>query len=497
MIMIQKSQRAVAFALALFCVVIFAAQTLAAGPVSVADIAKKLLPAVVNISTSQYVGRGGEPFPVAPEGSPLNDLLEDVNPNAGQGEDALRQARSLGSGFFISADGYVVTNNHVIEGADEILIYTADNERYVAQLVGTDEKTDLAVLKVTTDKPLPFVEFGDSDTAEIGDWVMAIGNPFGLGGSVSMGIVSARNRNINSGPYDDFIQTDAAINQGSSGGPVFDMDGKVVGVATALIAQGGNSLGIGFAVPTNLAKNIVDQLTEFGETRRGWLGVGIQEVTQDVALAMNRDRPYGALVVEITPSGPADGILQEGDIIIAFNEIEIIDVNDLPLNVSQAPVGDVVNVQVWRAGTMVTNELVLGQLEIGERLVAEARVANASSTSMPLNFVDDGMRLDADALRVVGFGGVPITNDLRKALSIQDHISGLLLEDVSPRSDAAFKGAREGLVISKFDGQDLTSVSQLQILADQAVAAGRQAVLIKVYDPIGIGRYLAIRLRLN
>lgn len=493
----QTISRALATALALFCVPFFAASALAAGPVSVADIAKRLLPAVVNISTAQFVGGAGEPFPVAPDGSPLNDLLDNVNPNSGLGQDALRQARSLGSGFFISADGYLVTNNHVIEGADEILIYTADNERFVAELVGRDEKTDLAVLKVTTDSPLSFVEFGDSDTAEIGDWVMAIGNPFGLGGSVSMGIVSARNRNINSGPYDDFIQTDAAINQGSSGGPVFDMDGKVVGVATALIAQGGNSLGIGFAVPTNLAKNIVGQLREFGETRRGWLGVGIQEVTEDVALATGRDKAFGALVVEVTPEGPAEGILQEGDIIVAFNGVDIVEVSDLPLNVSQAPVGLSVNVQVWRSEELLTSQLVLGQLELGEQLVAEARVANASTKASVEDTIDDGSRLDEGAVNLLGFGVVPVTAELRKALSIRSHVQGLLLEDVSPRSDAAQKGARDGLVISKFDGQDLTSINQLQELADQALVKGRRAVMIKVYDPIGIGRYLAIRLRLN
>lgn len=470
------------------------AAALADGPASVSALVKDLLPAVVNISTTQYIGANGLPYPEPPEGSPLGDLLEEVNPNSGQGQDALREARSLGSGFLVSPDGYLVTNNHVIEGADEILVYTHDNERYPATLVGSDDKTDIAVLKVDAGKPLPYVEFGDSDEAEIGDWLVVIGNPFGLGGSVSIGIVSARNRNINSGPYDDFIQTDAAINQGSSGGPVFDMNGKVVGIASALVAQGGNSLGIGFAIPTNMAKKVVSQLTEFGHTKRGWLGVGIQEVNEDVAAAVGLSKPEGALVVEVTPAGPAQDVLQEGDVILTYNGIPIEEVNDLPINVSQTPVGTDVTVEVLRDGEVGDMHITLGQLELGEKLISEARIAQASAPQPDAIPEDDGVRLSKEISDYAGFRVLPITADIRKGLSLQAHVSGLLLGYVDPKSDAAKKGMREGLVIARFDGSDLTSVGQLEDLIKAAREQKRSSVLVKVYDPIGIGRYLAIRL---
>jgi serine protease Do len=278
----------------------------ARGPESVAALAEQLSPAVVNIGTSRRVpGGGGVPFPEVPEGSPLQEFFDEHNPNNGLGEEQMQQARGLGSGFIISADGTIVTNNHVIEGAEQIEVYLTDGTRLPATIVGADDKTDLAVLKVEAGHALPFVEFGDSDSAVVGDWVMAIGNPFGLGGSVTLGIVSARNRDIQSGPYDQFIQTDAAINQGNSGGPLFDMDGKVVGINTAIIARGGSSLGIGFAVPGNLAKPVIDQLAEFGETRRGWLGVGIQEVSEDIRDSLGLASTAGALVIDVTRVGPS------------------------------------------------------------------------------------------------------------------------------------------------------------------------------------------------
>src|SRR5690606_35738221 len=311
------------------------------------------------------VGRG-MPFPEVPEGSPLEELFDDLNPNQGQGEGRMQEARSLGSGFIISADGRIVTNNHVIEGAEEITVFLTDGRRLPAKLVGADEKTDLAVLKVEVEGELPFVEFGDSDTADVGDWVMAIGNPFGLGGSVTIGIVSARNRDIQSGPYDQFIQTDAAINQGNSGGPLFDMDGNVIGINTAIIARGGSSLGIGFAVPGNLAKPVIDQLAEFGETRRGWLGVGIQEVTDDIASSLGRSNAFGALVIDVTPSGPSDGMIAEGDIILEFDSKPIERMRDLPRVVAETAVGKAVPVKVLRGGAEIVVNVTLGRLEAAE-----------------------------------------------------------------------------------------------------------------------------------
>ncbi|HHY49941.1 MAG TPA: trypsin-like serine protease, partial [Alphaproteobacteria bacterium] len=367
----QGLLRAALFAAALVAGGMVPCSVLARGPESVAELAAQLSPAVVNIGTSRRVPTGnGMPFPEFPEGSPLQDLFDDLNPNQGRGPDRMQEARSLGSGFIISPDGVIVTNNHVIEGADEIEIYLTDGTRLPATIIGSDDKTDLALLKVDAGRDLPFVEFGDSDTAVVGDWVMAIGNPFGLGGSVTLGIVSARNRDIQSGPYDQFIQTDASINQGNSGGPLFDMNGKVVGINTAIIARGGTSLGIGFAVPVNLAKPVIDQLARFGETRRGWLGVGIQEVTEDIASSLGRPDTHGALVIDITPSGPSDGKIVEGDIILEFDGKPIERMRDLPRVVAETEVGKAVPVKVLRGGEELTIDITLGRLEVGEKLLA-------------------------------------------------------------------------------------------------------------------------------
>jgi serine protease Do len=356
--------------------------TFARGPESVASLAAELSPAVVNISTSRRMrGGGGVPFPEFPEGSPLREPFDELNPNNGQGAGPMQEARSLGSGFVISADGFIVTNNHVIDGADQVEVFFTDGVRLPAKVVGKDDKTDLAVLKVESDRTFSFVEFGDSDLAVVGDWVMAIGNPFGLGGSVTLGIVSARNRDIQSGPYDQYIQTDASINQGNSGGPLFDMNGKVIGINTAIIARGGSSLGIGFAVPGNLAKPVIDQLTEFGETRRGWLGVGIQEVTDDIASSLGRPNTNGALVIDITPGGPSDGSITEGDIILEFDSRPIERMRDLPRVVALTAVGKAVPVKVLRQGKEVLLDITLGRLEVGEQMMANAETAGRRQPS--------------------------------------------------------------------------------------------------------------------
>ena len=362
------------------------AQAQPQGPQSVSALAEQLSPAVVNVGTSRRVpGGGGAPFPEVPEGSPLGRLFDQLNPNAGQGRDRMEEARSLGSGFIVSAEGHVVTNNHVIQGADEIYVFLTDGRRLPATLLGQDDKTDLAVLKVEADAPLPFVEFGDSDEAKVGDWVMAIGNPFGLGGSVTLGIVSARNRDINSGPYDDYIQTDASINQGNSGGPLFDMHGKVVGINTAIIARGAVSLGIGFAVPGNLARPVVEQLAEFGETRRGWLGVGIQEVTDDIALTLDRSNINGAIVVDIDPAGPSMGVLEEGDLILQFDGEDVVRMRDLPRIVAETEVGRAVPVLVLRGDSERTVAITLGRLE------TPATVASIASTPVPTQALPGGL----------------------------------------------------------------------------------------------------------
>jgi serine protease Do len=422
----------------------------AKGPESVAPLAAQLSPAVVNIGTSRMIGGGGQPFPEAPEGSPLNEMFDDLNPNQGQGPEAMQEARSLGSGFIISADGLVVTNNHVVEGADQILVFLNDGTRLEAKLVGADTKADLAVLKVETDRDLPFVEFGDSDQAEVGDWVLAIGNPFGLGGSVSLGIVSARNRDIQSGPYDDFIQTDAAINQGNSGGPLFDMDGKVVGINTAIIARGGSSLGIGFAVPVNLARPVVEQLAEFGETRRGWLGVGIQDVTAEMAASLGRQNNFGAMVVDITKTGPADGIVLEGDIILDFNGKQIVKMRDLPRFVAETAVGQKVHVLVLREGKELTLDITLGRLEEGEQIIAAARqpdVELPDPQGEPPAGVAPGLK------ELLGLDIGPIDKQAREAFAIGETAEGLVILDVIKGSDAQRARDLRGEPAARDDGR--------------------------------------------
>ena len=465
---------------------------LAKGPESVAPLAAQLSPAVVNIGTSRMIGGGGLPFPEAPEGSPLNEMFDDLNPNEGQGPEAMQEARSLGSGFIISADGLIVTNNHVVEGADEILIFLTDGTRLPAKLVGADTKADLAVLKVDAGHDLPFVEFGDSDSAEVGDWVMAIGNPFGLGGSVSLGIVSARNRDIQSGPYDDFIQTDAAINQGNSGGPLFDMDGKVVGINTAIIARGGSSLGIGFAVPVNLARPVVGQLAEFGETRRGWLGVGIQDVTAEMSASLGRPNNFGAMVVDVTKTGPADGVVHEGDIILDFNGKQIVKMRDLPRFVAETAVGQKVKVKVLREGEEVTLDITLGRLEEGEKIIAAAQPPQVDLPD-PTGEAPSGV---APGLKeLLGLDVGPIDQKARDAFAIGKEAEGLVITDVIAGSDAERQGLLSGLVISEVNQQKVTSVAELTEKVDAAKEAGRPAVLFKVTDPAGTSRFVAVKLQ--
>ena len=466
----------------------------AKGPESVAGLAEMLSPAVVNIGTSRRVPGGpGVPFPEVPDGSPLQEFFDENNPNNGLGEDQMQEARSLGSGFIIGADGVIVTNNHVIEGAEEIEVYLTDGTRLPAKIIGADDKTDLAVLKVEAGYDLPFVEFGDSDTAVVGDWVMAIGNPFGLGGSVTLGIVSARNRDIQSGPYDQFIQTDAAINQGNSGGPLFDMDGKVVGINTAIIARGGNSLGIGFAVPGNLAKPVIDQLAEFGETRRGWLGVGIQEVSEDIRDSLGLTSTAGALVIDVTRGGPSDKVIITGDIILAFDSKPIARMRDLPRVVAETAVGKAVPVRVLRDGKEVELDITLGRLEVGEQLIASNGQAPVEATPAPV-IADEPDPAPQGLGDLVGFDVAPLDEDRRAQFGIAPEAEGIVVTDVKGGSDADQKGFIPGLIVTEVNQRQIATVDELNELVDQAREAGRPAVLFKVQDPTGASRFIAIRL---
>jgi serine protease Do len=473
------------------------APAVAAGPESVSGLAAKLSPSVVNISTTMNYEGMGLPFPRGPEGTPLDDMLEELNPNFEFGPDAMQEARSMGSGFIISADGLIVTNNHVISGASEILVMLSDGTRLEATLVGADDKSDLAVLKVTSETDLPFVELGDSDTALVGDWVMAIGNPFGLGGSVSLGIVSARNRDINSGPYDDFIQTDAAINQGSSGGPLFDMNGKVVGINTAIMAAGGSSLGIGFSVPVNLARPVVAQLAEFGETRRGWLGVAIEEVSEDVARSLDRDT-RGARVVEITPTSPAEGLLQPGDIIVDFNGRSIVRMRDLPRSVASTAVGEKVKVTVERDGKKLVFDVTLGRLEDGEKLIASQRQPTVPDMpdipSEPPVVETDAAPAELPLEEIVGFATGLIGDEDRDTFNIAADLEGVLITRITEGSDAEQQGLLTGFVITDVNGQPVTTPEEVFEIVESASAAGRPAVVVHLYDPAGTERYAAVKL---
>ena len=340
----------------------------AQGPASVADLADKLIGGVVNISTSQKVAqkRPTLPRPKAPEGSPFQDFFDELFPDQKDGNDTPRTVQSQGSGFVIDASGIIVTNNHVISDADEIVANFSDGTKLDAELVGRDPKTDLAVLRVKPEKPLTVVKFGDSDKARVGDWVMAIGNPFGFGRTVTLGIVSAIGRDINSGPYDNYIQTDASINKGNSGGPLFNMDGEVVGINTAIISPSGGSIGLGFAIPSSLARNVVDQLVQFGETRRGWLGVQIQTVTDEIAETLGLDKARGALVGDAARGGPAEkGGIKAGDVILTFDGKPVAEMRDLPKIVADTPVGKTVDVVVLRKGEETTVQVEIGRLEDG------------------------------------------------------------------------------------------------------------------------------------
>ena len=463
----------------------------AQGPGSVAVLAEMLSPAVVNIGTSRRVsGGGGMAFPEVPEGSPLEEFFDEHNPNNGLGDEMMGEARSLGSGFIIDASGIIVTNNHVIDGADEIEIYLTDGTRWPATIMGTDEKTDLAVLKIDAGRELDFVEFGDSDEAVVGDWVMAIGNPFGLGGSVTLGIVSARNRDIQSGPYDQFIQTDAAINQGNSGGPLFDMDGHVVGINTAIIARGGSGLGIGFAVPGNLARPVVEQLIEFGETRRGWLGVGIQEVSEDIASSLGLDSSAGALVIDVTKGGPSEGLVNVGDIIRTFDGKPIAQMRDLPRVVAETSVGKDVPVVVLRDGAEVELRVTLGRLEIGEQMVAEARRA-----AEPPPPEEPEVALEPPGLSaLVGFEVAPVDDENRAEFGLPPETGGIVVTDVRVDSDAASKGVTPGMVVTEVNQKRIDTIDELDALVGEAREAGRPAVLFKVVDVTGASRFIAVRL---
>ena len=468
--------------LSLLAFVLIVAQAIAvlAKPESLAPLAEQISPSVVNITTSTVVeGRTG-PQGIVPEGSPFEDFFREFRDrnNGGNGERP-RRSSALGSGFVISEDGYVVTNNHVIDGADEITIEFFSGKELIAKVIGTDPNTDIALLKVEADSPLPYVTFGDSNKARVGDWVIAMGNPLGQGFSVSAGIVSARNRAL-SGTYDDYIQTDAAINRGNSGGPLFNMDGQVIGVNTAILSPNGGSIGIGFSMASNVVTRVVDQLKEYGETRRGWLGVRIQDVTQDVADAMGLAKATGALITDV-PEGPAkEAGLLTGDVIMSFDGVEVADTRALVRQVGNSPVGASVRVTVMREGKSQTVKVVLGRREDAD---SEEPAATPEDTPQ-----------DAPAqTSMLGLTLTPLTDEIREELGADAGTDGLAVTEVDEASEAFEKGLRIGDIITEAGQQKVTSIADLEARIEAAQDAGRKSLLLLVRRA-GDPRFVALTL---
>nr|WP_244636748.1 Do family serine endopeptidase [Limoniibacter endophyticus] len=455
----------------------------AQGPESVANVAEGLLDSVVNISTSQNAkpAGGGVQPPTMPEGTPFNDMFKDFFENAPGQTDPQRDAQSLGSGFVLDAqEGIIVTNNHVIADADIIEVNFADGEKLPATLIGKDAETDLAVLKVDpAGHALKAVSFGDSNNIRVGDWVMAIGNPFGLGGSVSVGIISARNRNINAGPYDDFIQTDAAINRGNSGGPLFNMNGEVIGINTAIISPSGGSIGIGFSIPSSLAMRVVEQLREFGETRRGWLGVRIQPVTEDIAESMKLPGDEGALVSGVTKGGPVDnGILKAGDVITAFDGQPIKTPNELQRVVAETAVDKQVEITIIREGKEEKVSAKLGRREEGTRAAEEA-----TPETLPDQPVETlGMKL------------AMLDEEQRAAFQIGEGVKGVVITEVAENTGVAEKGVKAGDVIVEIGQEAVEEPQQVVDRISRLREEGRRNGLLMLASKDGQLRFVAIPL---
>lgn len=472
-----------ALALSLLTAGLMLAQAIAAQarPESFADLAEKISPAVVNITTSTTVAQRDGPAPMVPEGSPFEEFFKQFRDRGGDGGRP-RRSSALGSGFVISEDGYIVTNNHVIERADEIAVEFYGGGELDAEVVGTDPKTDIALLKVEADHPLPFVSFADSDTARVGDWVMAMGNPLGQGFSISAGIVSARNRAL-SGTYDDYIQTDAAINRGNSGGPLFDMDGEVVGVNTAILSPSGGSIGIGFSMAANVVSRVVDQLREYGETRRGWLGVRIQDVTDDVAEAMGLDGATGALVTDV-PEGPAaEAGIKAGDVILSFDGVEVPDTRELVRQVGDTEVGKTVRVVVFRDDGTRTLKVTLGRREVAEGMDVDEGA-------------QDGDTAPSEPQALMGLMLSPLDPELREQLDLPAGAKGLVVRDIDPMSEAYEKGLRAGDVLTEAGQQTLSSVADLEGRISAAREAGRKSLLLLVRSD-GQPRFVALSLDQN
>ena len=469
-----------------FCFSLVCASTVAAdsAPPDFSDLAERLLPAVVNIATTQEVqSRSGQPVPQFPPGSPFEEFFKEFFDKRGEQpreREPGPRPTSLGSGFVISSDGYIVTNNHVIAGAAEVVVTFVDDVTLKATIVGRDPKTDLAVLKVEPEQSLTPVEWGDSDAARVGNWVVAIGNPFGLGNTVTAGIISARARDINSGPFDDFLQTDAAINRGNSGGPLFNLEGRVVGINTAIYSPSGGSVGIGFSVPSNLAKNVVHQLRNFGETRRGWLGVRIQTVTDDLAESLNLDTASGALVASVSPDSPASAAgLKVGDVILSFDGKLVNTMRRLPRIVAETEIDKPVQVELWRDGRTITVGVVVGRLE-------ESGLEVASVTPE----ADDPVVEEVPSL---GLTVSSLTNELREQFELGDTVNGVMVVRVDNGGGAAEKGIQPGDLIVEVGQEEVTSPSDVIKKVGEKEKQNKSTVLL-LLDRQGDLQFVAVRI---
>lgn len=468
----------------------------ARGPDGIADIAEKVIDAVVNISTSQTVeakggGGGGGATPQLPPGSPFEEFFDDFFKNRrggpGQGgkesnrEFQPRKTNSLGSGFIIDTAGVVVTNNHVIADADEINVILNDGTKIKAELVGVDKKTDLAVLKFKPTKPLIAVKFGDSDKLRLGEWVIAIGNPFSLGGSVTAGIVSARNRDISQGPYDNYIQTDASINRGNSGGPLFNLEGEVVGVNTLIISPTGGSIGLGFAVPSKTVAAVVDQLQKFGELRRGWLGVRIQPVTEEIAESLSIKPARGALVAGVDDKGPAKPAgIEPGDVVIRFDGKDVKDPKDLSRVVADTAVGKEVDVVVIRKGKEESRKVTLGRLEDTDKAKEAAAKTKEEPAEKPVT------------QKALGLDLATLSKDLRTKYKIKDSVKGVIVTGVDNNSDAAEKRLSAGDVIVEVAQEAVSNAGDVKKRVDQVKKDGKKSVLLLVANGEGELRFVAL-----